>query len=87
MRSLPPLRSPSDRDSLAAGVVDRTIDEICSDHTPLDDDEKNVPFGEAAPGSSGLEMLLALTLKWADQYSVPLSTATVSAAALPATTA
>ncbi|MBL8512537.1 MAG: dihydroorotase [Betaproteobacteria bacterium] len=66
-RFLPPLRSPSDRDALAKAVMDGTIDAITSDHTPVDDDEKNVPFGEATPGATGLELLLPLTLKWAEQ--------------------
>ena len=38
---------------------------ICSDHAPVDDDAKQVPFGEAEPGATGLELLLPLTLKWA----------------------
>ena len=71
-RFAPPLRSPSDRDALSRGVIDGTIDAICSDHTPHDDDAKNVPFGEALPGSTGLELLLPLTLKWAEHASVPL---------------
>ncbi len=71
-RFSPPLRSPADRDALSTGVIDGTIDAICSDHTPTDDDEKNVPFGEATPGASGLEMLLPLTLKWAEHANVPL---------------
>jgi dihydroorotase len=74
-RFVPPLRSPADRDALSAAVIDGTIDAICSDHTPTDDDEKNVPFGEATPGASGLEMLLPLTLKWAEQANVPLAKA------------
>lgn len=74
-RFSPPLRSPSDRDALSAGVIDGTINAICSDHTPTDEDEKNVPFGEATPGASGLEMLLPLTLKWAEHAIVPLPTA------------
>jgi dihydroorotase len=74
-RFSPPLRSPTDRDALSAGVLDGTINAICSDHTPTDDDEKNVPFGEATPGASGLEMLLPLTLKWAEHASIPMSTA------------
>ena len=64
-RFAPPLRSPSDRDALSRGVMDGTIDAICSDHSPVDDDAKHVPFGEAEPGATGLEMLLPLTLKWA----------------------
>ena len=74
-RFAPPLRSPADRDALSRGVIDGTIDAICSDHTPHDDDAKNVPFGEALPGSTGLELLLPLTLKWAQQANVPIALA------------
>ena len=71
-RFTPPLRSPADRDALSRGVIDGTIDAICSDHTPHDDDAKNVPFGEAEAGATALETLLSLTLKWADSMQVPL---------------
>jgi dihydroorotase len=71
-RFSPPLRGLADRDALTRGVIDGTIDAICSDHTPVDDDAKNVPFGEAESGASGLEMLLSLTLKWAEQAKVPM---------------
>ena len=71
-RVTPPLRSPADRDALSRGVIDGTIDAICSDHTPHDDDAKNVPFAEALPGSTGLELLLPLTLKWAHIANVPV---------------
>ena len=74
-RFAPPLRSPTDRDALSRGVIDGTIDAICSDHTPHDDDAKNVPFGEALPGSTGLELLLPLTLKWAERAGVATSLA------------
>ncbi len=40
------------------------IDAACSDHTPVDDDAKQVPFAEAEPGATGLELLLPLTLQW-----------------------
>jgi len=62
---MPPLRSTRDRDALSQGVLDGTIDAICSDHAPVDDDGKQVPFGEAEPGTSALELLLPLTLRWA----------------------
>ena len=71
-RFAPPLRSPSDRDALSRSVIDGTIDAICSDHTPHDADAKNMPFGEAMPGSTGLELLLPLTLKWATGAGVAL---------------
>jgi dihydroorotase len=64
-RLAPPLRSQRDRDAIRAGVLDGTVDAVCSDHTPVDDDEKLLPFGEASPGATGLELLLSLMLKWA----------------------
>ena len=63
-RMTPPLRSRADRLAITEGLLDGTIDAICSDHTPVDDDEKLLPFGEATPGATGLELLLSLTLKW-----------------------
>jgi len=63
----PPLRSQRDRDAIRAALLDGTVDAVCSDHTPVDDDEKLLPFAEATPGSTGLELLLALSLKWAHE--------------------
>jgi len=72
---VPPLRDKRDRDSLRAGLLDGTIDAICSDHTPVDDDGKQLPFAQAESGATGLELLLPLTLKWAREARVPLATA------------
>jgi dihydroorotase len=83
-RFAPPLRSPADRDALSRGVIDGTIDAICSDHTPLDEDVKNVPFGLAEPGATGLELLLPLTLKWAEQAGVSVAAALQKITAGPA---
>lgn len=66
-RVTPPFRAQRDRDAIRQGLLDGTIDVICSDHTPVDDDEKLLPFGEASPGATGLELLLALTLKWVEE--------------------
>ena len=74
-RLVPPLRGQRDRDAIRAGLADGTIDAICSDHTPVDDDEKLLPFGEATPGATGLELLLPLTLKWAAEAGVALPAA------------
>ena len=71
----PPLRGQRDRTAIRAALADGTIDAICSDHTPVDDDAKLLPFGEAEPGASGLELLLPLVLKWADDERVPLADA------------
>ena len=56
----PPFRSQRDREALGAALADGTIDAVCSDHTPVDDDAKLLPFGEAEPGVTGLELLLPL---------------------------
>ncbi len=68
----PPLRGTRDRDAIVAGLADGTIDIICSDHAPIGEDDKLLPFGEAEPGASALETLLPLTLKWANENNVPL---------------
>ena len=69
---MPPLRGTRDRDALRAGLRDGTIDVVCSDHAPVDDDAKQLPFAEAEAGATGVELLLPLTLKWAAQARVPL---------------
>jgi len=69
-RVAPPFRAQRDRDALVAALADGTIDAVCSDHTPVDDDAKQVPFGEAEPGVTGLELLLPLTLAWARRAGV-----------------
>ena len=69
-RVTPPFRSQRDRDAIRAGLLDGTVDAMCSDHTPVDDDEKLLPFGEASPGATGPELLLSLALQWADDYAL-----------------
>lgn len=70
----PPLRSARDRDALARGLADGAVDCVCSDHTPVDEDGKHVPFAQAEPGATGLELLLPLTLKWGAAQKLPLAT-------------
>jgi dihydroorotase len=60
----PPLRQQRDRDALRAALADGTIDALVSDHTPVDEDAKTLPFAEAEAGATGLELLLSLALKW-----------------------
>ncbi len=80
----PPLRAPSDRDALAAGLADGSVDVLCSDHTPVDDDAKQLPFDEAEAGATGLELLLPLTLKWATEQQIPLPRALAKITSEPA---
>ena len=82
MRVDPPLRQQRDRDAIRAGLADGAVDALVSDHAPVDGDAKNLPFAEAEPGASGLELLLALALKWGADDAVPLvrTLATVTSA-------
>ena len=71
----PPLRQQRDREALRAALQDGTIDALVSDHTPVDEDAKALPFAEAEPGATGLELLLSLALKWSQDDQVPLQRA------------
>jgi dihydroorotase len=64
MRLNPPLRQQRDRDALQQALADGVIDALVSDHTPVAEDAKTLPFAEAEPGATGLELLLSLALKW-----------------------
>jgi len=68
----PPLRQQRDRDALRAGLADGTIDALVSDHTPVDDDAKMLPFAQSEPGATGLELLLSLAYKWHQDHGVSL---------------
>jgi dihydroorotase len=72
LRLAPPVRQARDRDALAAALADGTIDALVSDHTPVDADEKTLPFAEATPGATGLELLLGLALRWGEARRLAL---------------
>jgi dihydroorotase len=72
LRLAPPVRQQRDRDALAAALADGTIDALVSDHTPVAADEKTLPFAEATPGATGLELLLGLALHWGMQRGLAL---------------
>ncbi len=72
MRLVPPLRQAADRDALRAALADGTIDALVSDHDPVAEDMKNLPFGEAEPGATGLELLLSLALRWGQDSGLTL---------------
>jgi dihydroorotase len=69
----PPLRQQRDREALQAGLADGTIDALVSDHTPVDDDAKALPFAESEAGATGVELLLSLALKWGRQHGLGLA--------------
>ncbi|MDR0528474.1 MAG: dihydroorotase [Zoogloeaceae bacterium] len=67
----PPLRSERDRDAIRKGAAAGEA-ALSSDHTPQKQDDKQLPFGSARPGATGLELLLSLTLRWASEENLPL---------------
>jgi len=72
---LPPLRTQRDQDALRQGLALGDISAICSDHQPHDADAKLAPFAESEPGISGVETLLALTLRLVEDGVLPLADA------------
>ncbi len=80
----PPLRQQRDRDALRAALADGTIDALVSDHTPVDDDAKTLPFAESEPGATGLELLLSLAYKWHLDDGISLSRAFATVTTGPA---
>jgi dihydroorotase len=84
MHLRPPLRTQRDQYALSEGLKDGTIDAICSDHSPVDDDAKLLPFAEAEAGASAVELLLPLALKWAQQQKLTLSDIIARISSMPA---
>jgi dihydroorotase len=82
-RVVPPLREARDREAIRRALADGTLDAICSDHAPVDEDEKALPFGEAVPGVTAVELLVPLTLKWAreEKINLPLALARITSGA------
>ena len=80
----PPLRTLADREALRQAVADGTIAAICSDHQPHEPDAKEAPYPDTEPGISGVETLLALTLRLVDEGVLPLSEAIARVTSGPA---
>ncbi|MEX0686178.1 MAG: dihydroorotase [Balneolales bacterium] len=59
----PPLRTREDVDAMIEGLVDGTIDVICTDHAPHSVDEKEVEFIYAPNGITGLETAWGVTCR------------------------
>lgn len=59
----PPLRSEDDRTALVEALAEGLIDVVGSFHTPQDEEEKRLPFEEAASGAVGLETLLPAAMQ------------------------
>lgn len=57
LKLLPPLRDSSNKEALLKGLKDKTIDTICSDHTPWTEEDKEVEFVYAKNGAITLQSL------------------------------
>jgi dihydroorotase len=75
LRVNPPLRSPSDAAACREALLDGTADAIATDHAPHTSVDKDVEFGLAANGISGLETALGVVLAMVDAGLVPLARA------------
>jgi len=80
----PPLRTTRDRDELRKALVTGTLDVICSDHQPHDEDAKAAPFGLTEPGVSTLDVLLSLSLQLVQDKVLDLQTAIAALTINPA---
>jgi dihydroorotase len=69
----PPLRGLHDRQGLLAGLIDGTIDAICTDHRPLDNVAKLAPFGDTIPGMSTIDTFVALGLHLVNHQGLSLN--------------
>lgn len=63
---LPPLRSEDDRLALIEGLKDGTIDMVCSDHNPIDIENKKMEFDHAMYGTIAQEVTFKALVKLLD---------------------
>jgi dihydroorotase len=84
LRVNPPLRSVSDAAACREALLDGTADAIATDHAPHSVVDKDVEFGHAANGISGIETVLGLVLAVVDAGLVPLARAIEALTAGPA---
>jgi dihydroorotase len=64
MRLTPPLRQGATATRCAPRWPTARSTRWCPTTTRSAEDMKNLPFGEAEPGATGLELLLSLALRW-----------------------
>jgi dihydroorotase len=72
LRVNPPLRSSGDAAACREALLDGTADAIATDHAPHAAVDKDVEFGLAANGISGIETALGVLLAAVDAGLVPL---------------
>ena len=75
LRVNPPLRSAGDAAACREALLDGTADAVATDHAPHTAVDKDVEFGLAANGISGIETALGVLLAAVDAGVVPLARA------------
>jgi dihydroorotase len=84
VRVNPPLRSVGDAAACREALLDGTADAIATDHAPHAAVDKDVEFGLAANGISGIETALGVVLAAVDAGLMPLARAISALTAGPA---
>jgi dihydroorotase len=75
LRVNPPLRSPADAAACREALLDGTADAVATDHAPHTAVDKDVEFGLASNGISGIETALGSLLAAVDAGLLPLGRA------------
>lgn len=84
LRVNPPLRPASDAAACVAALLDGTADAVATDHAPHTAMDKEVEFGAARPGISGIETALGVLLAAVDAGRLPLAGAVAALTSGPA---
>jgi dihydroorotase len=80
----PPLRSEADRAAVRQGLAEGVIDAVATDHAPHSVLEKELEFGLAAFGVTGLETALGVMLELVEQGLLTLPQVVERLSAAPA---
>ena len=84
LRVNPPLASATDAAACLAALLDGTADAVATDHAPHTVVDKEVEFGKAANGISGIETALGVLLELVDAGKLPLARAIAALTTGPA---
>jgi dihydroorotase len=87
LRVNPPLRTPVDAAACLAALLDGTADAVATDHAPHTIVDKEVEFGRASNGISGIETALGVLLALVDAGKLPLARAIAALTVGPASVA
>jgi dihydroorotase len=84
LRVNPPLRAPADAAACLAALLDGTAAAVATDHAPHTVVDKEVEFGKAVNGISGIETALGVMLALVDAGKLPLARAVAALTTGPA---